>query len=319
MTNPLRVGVIGVGRGWRRFRRALSALADRFVVQALCDQVREQAAQEAEEVGCADVAGPAALLEDAEVEALLLVDTQWYGWWPVERACRLGKPVLCAVPLAVDDAHADALHQLALDSRVPVLIEMRPRLAPATERLRALLESELGPARFVVCESVQPPARVSTVPDRRAPAALLGPRGIALVDWCLSLLGGEPVAVQASGLDTQELASLFLELADGRAVQVFRRRAPGARRSLRLEVIAERGSATVELPGQVLWTDQAGRHAHLLPKQRPVCQTLLERFFQVVREGQAPAPDLATAYQALRWLRAAGVSWAEGKRIAVSG
>ena len=47
MTDLLRVGVIGLGRRWRkRYKPALGALRQRFAVRAVCDQVRERAQRE---------------------------------------------------------------------------------------------------------------------------------------------------------------------------------------------------------------------------------------------------------------------------------
>ena len=46
----LRVGLIGLGDAWQaRLRPALRALADRFEVRAICDQVRHRAEQAAAE------------------------------------------------------------------------------------------------------------------------------------------------------------------------------------------------------------------------------------------------------------------------------
>src|SRR5947209_8399005 len=131
MADPLRMGVIGLGRHWKKsFRAALRALPDHFEVHALCDQVRNRARQEARLLGCHAVPGPTALLESAEVDALLLLDTQWFGLWPLELACRFGKPVFCAGPLEPEDARADALCQQVQNSRLPVMVGMTPRFAP---------------------------------------------------------------------------------------------------------------------------------------------------------------------------------------------
>src|SRR5438067_8986693 len=88
---PLRLGVIGLGAAWRkRYRPALLALADHFLIEIVCDQVLGRAERVARELGCAAAAGPAELLESGRVDALLLADLQWFGLWPVELACRAG-------------------------------------------------------------------------------------------------------------------------------------------------------------------------------------------------------------------------------------
>src|SRR4029077_3186333 len=103
-----------------------------------------------------------------------------------------------------------------------------------------------------------------------------GPVGAALGDCAAPLLGGEPTGVLATGGDGWGFTSLLLEFADGRAARITRRRAPWARRGVRLQVVAEHGSATVDLPGRVRWATADGRHLHVLRGQRPLGQVLLE-------------------------------------------
>src|SRR4051812_30923238 len=224
MTNPLRIGVIGLGRRWRRrYRPALLALPERFRIQVVYDQVLQRALREAQQLSCAAAVGLTELFERDSVDAVLLLDPQWFGLWPLELACRAGKPVFCCIGLDRDDGHADALCQQVQASRLPVMVEMAPRQAPATARLRDLLATELGPARLVVCESIQPAGGPRQPPRRRSG---LGSVGIPLVDWCTSLLGADPVRTQGDGVDALGLARLLLEFPDGRAAQITRWTAP---------------------------------------------------------------------------------------------
>src|SRR5262245_37514254 len=107
MAQRLRVGIIGLGRRWQRYQPALMALRGLFEVVAVCDPHPGRAEQAARSVGCPAADGPTDLLERDEVQAALLLDPPWYGLWPVEQACRVGKPVFCAAPLGGDDAFAD--------------------------------------------------------------------------------------------------------------------------------------------------------------------------------------------------------------------
>jgi|SRR5947209_6922069 len=305
MTDLLRVGVIGLGRRWRkRYKPALRALGQRFAVRAVCDQVRERAATEARTLRCPAVAGPAALLERDDVDAVLLADVQWFGLWPVERACRFAKPVFCACPLAQDDAHADALLRQVEESRLPVMVEMAPRLAAETTRLRELLQTQLGPARRVFCDAIVPQRGAAGQAEGvgSCAASLLGGLGVSLPDWCAPLLGGEPGRVKVT--EVEDGQELLLDFGGGRAAEIRHRRLAGVRR-LRLEVVAERGLAVAELPGQVFWTARDGKHVHLMARREPAGRVLLERFHQAVTTGQPPEPDLRDAHRALGWLRAA--------------
>jgi predicted dehydrogenase len=308
MTKPLRVGVIGLGPLWhKRYKPPLLALRAHLQVAAVCDQVEHHAAVEARRVGCAAAAGPTDLLEKEDVEAVLLLDPQWYRLWPVEVACRLGKPVFCCPPLDSDDAHADALCEQVRTSRLPLVVEMIPRAAPAVRRLRELLETRLGSCRLLLAEVVEGPLGSTTGP---------GPGGeTALLDCCRGLISGEPTACSAVGLDRADLASFFLEFDGGRAIQVTRYRAPRPRGGMRLHAVAERGSATLEFPNRLHWDDADGHHTHVAPMDRPLGQVLLEQFLEVVRAGRAPEPGLDEVCRLLGWVRAAARSLAQGHRI----
>ncbi|HXG08591.1 MAG TPA: Gfo/Idh/MocA family oxidoreductase [Gemmataceae bacterium] len=321
MTKRLRVGVIGLGRRWqKRYRPALLKLSDRFEVRALCDGVYQRAINEAHRLGCDAVAGPTQLLEGEDIDALLLLDPPWYRLWPLEAACRAGRPVFCCATPEQDEVHADALCRQVQESRLPVMLEMALRFVPATLRLRELLETRLGPARTVLVELIQP-AQEEAASDGEAAAArlrnLLGGRGVGLLDWCAHLLGEEPANVLAGG-GTGPLTTLLLEFGGGRSAQITHWRAPGARRALRLRVAAERGSAMVEPPARLQWNDEDGRHAHVLPPRQQLGQMLLERFHRTLTDSQAPEPNLADACRVLGWLKAAVRSLAEGQRVALN-
>ncbi len=131
----LRVGVIGLGRRWRRYRALLARLRDHVEVRAVCDHIARRADSEAQQFDCAAAVGPVELLERPDVEAVLLLDPQWYGLWSLEYACRVNKPVLCALSPTSDDTYADTLRQRIDKSGLPVLMALPPLLAPATRRL----------------------------------------------------------------------------------------------------------------------------------------------------------------------------------------
>lgn len=301
-SKPLRVGVIGLGSRWqKRYQPAFAALRKLYEVRVLCDPMQQHALREARRLGCDAVAGMTVLLESDDVEAVFVLDERWFGLWPVEQACRFGKPVLCATSLEHDDAGADALLARVRERQLPVIAELRPRLAPAVARLREMLSGELGPPRLVICES-----RDADEPSAAGPAApLLGPDGIGLVDACLSLFGDEPVGVRAERLTDADYGSLLLDFGGGRAAHVCHYRAAGLRPGVRLQVVTEKSGAQAQLPGRLEWADAAGRHQLALGGRRSLTQLLLERFYEAVRSGQAPSPSLDDAHRALRVLRAA--------------
>ncbi len=305
----LRVGVIGLGRCWRRYRPLLGRLHQHVEVRAVCDQILRRAEIEAQQFDCAATAGPAELLERSDVEAVLLLDAQWYGLWPLEHACRLNKPVLCALSPASDEAHADALHERIQTCGLPVLMALPLLLAPATRQLRELLTHRLGQARLVRADWSKLP---SFPEDLLSDAAVL-----PLLAACAWLLDDVPRSVWALDGESASFVTLMLRFGRDRLAQVNLWTATAGRTPPRFEVVAETGTATAELPRQLRWRDADGQHTQRLPP-RSAEQSSLERFILALRAGQPLRPSFADAYQALTWLRAAIRSRSEGKCILVT-
>src|SRR3954469_5473092 len=121
MAERLRVGVVGLGRRWAApSRPALLALRDRFAVRGVTDPCPRRAARAARDLGCPAAPGVLALL-DTDLDAVLLLGRPWYRLWPLEQACRLGRPVYLGTSLAADDARADAVLQQARVANLPVM------------------------------------------------------------------------------------------------------------------------------------------------------------------------------------------------------
>jgi predicted dehydrogenase len=304
---PLQVGVIGLGQQWRRrYKPALRALRDRFTVRLLCDQVHGLAAREARGLGCDAVLGPTELLDNDAIQAVLLLDAQWFRLWPLEQACRSGKPVYCLGDVAVGEKDLPGLVQQVRESRLPVMAGFGPREAWVTAALRDLLAGPLGPASGVVCNFVQPHpgAGAAASPDA------------GLIDWCAGVVGAEPVSVVATRTEDGSFTSLLLEFPEGRRAQLTGWGASAVWHAPRLEVIAERGWAQAELPGRLRSVDADGWHSESR-RGRPPEQLLLERFAQSVRAGQPPQPNLEDACRVVAWLHAAEQSHKEGRRVQV--
>jgi predicted dehydrogenase len=311
MTKRLSIGVIGLGRKWQdRYKPALVALQNRFVVRGVFDQVQETAEKEAAQLRSRAMAGPTELVEDKDLEAVLCIDRQWFGLWPIGVACRRKLPVFSAVSPAIDDDHADAIYQQVQDSELPVMVEMLPRVAPAATRIQELLKGELGPPRFLLCDSVLP-LRESSGKE----GGHVSGWGLSMVDWCARLVGAQPVAVTATVGKGGAWESQIWEFAQGQGVQIVFRRGRGSGPCAQLHVTAEHGLAVVRFPRHVSWTSTTGSHRQSLPQPAPVGQLLLENFYRCVREGQTLEPSLAEAFAVLRWLRSAQRSVSQERRV----
>jgi predicted dehydrogenase len=304
----LRVGVIGLGRRWRRYRPALAALRGHLEVRAVCDQVLRHAAVEARRMRCAAAAGCVELLTRGDVDALLLLDAQWFGLWPLGRACQAGKPVFCAVP---PDGEADALRAQVRDAGLPVLMALAPVLAPAAVRLRDLLTHRLGPARLVRGDGWLDARRSESTDVLRS--ALVLP----LLAGCAALFDAEPQSVWTVADDGPAFATLVLAFGTGRLAQVNLWSGPAVRTACRIEVVAEKGTAAAELPGRLRWQDDDGRHEQRL-RPCPLEQSQLDRFVTALRTNQPLRPNFEDACRALAWLHAARQSRDEGRRVTLA-
>jgi predicted dehydrogenase len=294
MAERLRIGVVGVGRGWAaRYRPALTALRDRFAIRAVTDPCPRRAADAGGELGCPATPGVLALLE-ADLDAVLLLGRPWYRLWPLEQACRLGRPVYLGTSLAADDAHADAVVQQVRVANLPVMAELLPRLAPATERLRGLLP-KLGPLRSAIA-TAERSGRGRSVEAARA-------AGLALLDWCGGLFDRAPVAIRSLGEPAAGHAGWLLDF--GGPVAQVTTWPGGGRGSVRLRVVGERGWAEVVLPRRVRWQIGKVRHADELPAGPPLVRQAIEQFHAALTGGRPPQPGLDDAYRALAWLRTA--------------
>ncbi|HEY7311898.1 MAG TPA: hypothetical protein VH643_21215 [Gemmataceae bacterium] len=304
----LRVGVIGLGRRWRRYRPILAQLRDHVEVRAVWDHVVRRAESEARQLRCTAAGGPVELIERSDVEAVLLFDSQWFGLWPLEHLCRTKKPVFCTLAADSEAAHVDALRQRIQDSELPVLMALGPLLAPANLLLRELLIHRLGPARLVRADW-------SVTPPRSGPARdlLSNPVVLPLLAGCAWLLDDRPRSVWTIDGEGASFVTMVLRFGGERLGQVnlwtAAARAPG-----RFEVVAEAGTVTAELPRQLRWRDDDGQHSQRLPP-RSIEQSGLERFLLSLRAGQPLRPNFEDAFQALTWLRAAVRSREEGRRI----
>lgn len=289
MPSPLRIGVVGLGCRWPRYRQALLALSREAQAVAVHDPALERAEAEARELGCEAAAGVVELIERPDVDAVLVPGGAWYGLWAVERAARAAKPVLCAASLVEDEARLDAIPPDG------VHVSLWPALTLAWEALAERLRESLGRPLF---------AQVTWT--RHGDRDLLTSAGaLALFRACADLFGEAPRRVAALPTPSAvDCASLILEFDEQRLAQLTLWGGPAARPSLTVQVEAEGGPARLEMPRRIEWQDVEGRHALQLPGGLAE-GLVLDRFVRAVRDGEPPACGLVEAREALGWLRAA--------------
>ncbi len=107
VADPVRVGVIGAGRIGTSHATLLAREVPGAHLVAVADARAEAAERLAGSLGCRAVSGPAALLADDEVEAVVIAASSTAHAELVVAAARAGKAVFCEKPMAMTLEDAD--------------------------------------------------------------------------------------------------------------------------------------------------------------------------------------------------------------------
>ena len=333
----IRVGLVGLGSAWeQRHRPSLRALADRFEVRAVCEQVRCRAEQAAAQLGAEVVDGFRNLIAREDVEAVLMLAPQWYGPLPIFAACQMRKPVYCAGGLELDMEQAQKITERVRQAGIVFMAELARRHAPATVRLKELIATRLGAPRLLFCHlrsfwNPPAPGDLNGLGSRCADAEL-----VELVDWCCYIVGQAPTYVmglhhQAGGLERgqEDYVTICLDFSppdrpgQGPAAQIsYNRSIPAGweeamtyRPPAALQIHCQQGIGFLDLPATVVWFDEAGRHLESLEDERPVGERLLCQFYRLLLNPNNQTQDLEDVFRAIFILHQARRSHLLGQRI----
>jgi len=335
----LRVGLVGLGDAWHsRHETALMALADRFEVRAVCDQVRHRAELAASKFHAEVVDGYRVLTGREDIDAILVLSPEWFGALPILAACESRKAVYCAAGLELDPQEAQKIKCRVEESGIAFVAEFPRRHSPATLRLKELIATRLGTPRLLFCHQRSaanaPPNDATVYPFSKLSHSTFA-QLIAQVDWCRYIVDREPTAVTgvvhraSPDRDSDDYLMMSLDFSPrgeagagtiaqiscGRYVPADWHEAIAYRPLAALQVSCEKGIAFVDLPANLVWFDEAGRHQESLESERPVGERLLTHFFRSVTSLVRKTSDLEDAYRALCVVQAARRSHAEGRRI----
>lgn len=310
-------------------------LGDRFEVKAVCEEVAVRAQQVAREFDATAVDGFRALTARKDVDAILMLCPQWFGPLPIFAACDEGKAVYCAAALDLDYQQAQLVKQRVEQSGIAFMAALPRRLAAATLRLKELIATRLGPPRILFCHKrlvvpSQPPTDQRTWHNSPVQRDL-----IELVDWCRYIVGQEPTSVWGVSHggctpgDTEEYQMMSLDFSpldspgNGPLAQISCGQyfpdswseAVAFRPPAALQVRCQHGVAFVDLPSNLIWFDQAGRHQESLESERPVGEQLLSQFYRAVTSLVRRTSDLEDAFRSLTVVLAARESCQQSRRV----
>ncbi len=195
---PIRVGIVGLGRsGWGIHARTL-AEAEGFRVVAVADAEAERRQEAVERFACRAYAQPAELLDDPRVE-LVVVATPSHTHAAVgEAALRAGKHVLVEKPMATSLAEADRLLAAARETGRVLTVFQQRRFDPDFLKVQEVVASgKLGPLHLVKMSRHSYQRRRDWQTLRKFGGGQLNNWGAHVIDQALVLLQGEAELVFA--------------------------------------------------------------------------------------------------------------------------
>jgi predicted dehydrogenase len=308
----IRTGVVGLGDSWeRRHKPALLRMSDKFEIRAVFDEVSYRGRTQATELECDAADGFTCLIERDDIDAVYVLGGSWLGLEPVHAACRAGKAVFLDRPIGTATPCADDVIQALQSSGVRFMVEFPWRFYPATIRLMELLSSGLGSPQLAFCEQHVFESVKSAIRHEPEHNYIL----LHLADWLRFVFSQDPTTSQSAGgcfstgpsRGFETLIARFGNACVGQAtvlryLQPQWTEAARFQRSACFQVVAEHGMAFLDMPGQITWFDQSGRHDESLDMDRPIGEMLNDRFYRIVRHGLNPSPGLDDAVWARRMI-----------------
>jgi predicted dehydrogenase len=333
----LRIGVIGQGRDWQsRYLPALRSMRDRFQVVGIYNSVSMLADAVARELDAERFDSFRAVLESPSLDAVLVLEDDWYQMMPLFAACEYGKAVFCGAELNFDPNTAIQVRNQIQSSGIAFMTEFPRRFAPATLRLKELIATRLGRPRLLfchrrlACESKDSP-KVRSL-DSRSQRELL-----ELVDWCNYIVADSPSWIQAIQHTSSQLPSysdyqilslgfgspendskaILAQISCGAYIPEVWHEAIAFRPPAAIQVCCEKGVAFIDLPTTLVWFDEAGRHQETLDTELSVGQQMLGQFHRSITSLVRKSNDLEDTCLALHILDLAKKSTNLGARVAI--
>ncbi|TWT72918.1 Gfo/Idh/MocA family protein [Allorhodopirellula solitaria] len=169
---------------------------------------------------------------------------------------------------------------------------------------------------------------------------------IELIDWCTYVVGGQAESVMSANCyptspwDYRALSLRFTgplqnpsrgqspdqkeedhtataQVSCGNYIPAKWQEAIGFRPPAAMQVCCDHGVAFVDLPGTLVWFDDAGRHQESLESESPLGEKMLAQFHRAVTSLVRNLSGLDEAFQASAILRAAEQSSENGQRIRI--
>jgi len=278
------------------------------------------------------------ILEDASVQAVLVLTPPNTHLALVQRLAQAGKHVLVEKPLEINLARAQTLVQVCEDHGVLLAVMLQHRLRPAAARLRALLDDgELG--QLVSASASVRWWRPQSYYDEPGRGTLARDGGGVLITQAIHTLDlllactGLPMRVMGLAstspvhtLEGEDCACALLHFANGAMATLLATTAAYPGFPERLELNGTLGSASLEagllqvafMNGQSLSAggqQDSGGGADPMAFDHGAHRTVIKDFIDAVRQGREPAVNGRSALAAQQVIGAIMASSQSGRPV----
>jgi predicted dehydrogenase len=312
----------------------LRLLSERFEVAGVYNAVSSLADNAAREFEAHCFEGFREMLSDDAIDAVMFLESGWYGTTPLYAACDTGKAVYCGAEIEIVPEQASMLHSIVERSGIAFMAEFPKRLAPASLRLKELIATRLGEPELLFCHSRLPEVGAKNQRQSKSGLARMDRELMELIDWC-SFVAGKPVRmIQATQHQSESKAvtdylalsvdlslpeakpgTTLAQISCGTYVPSSWQEAANFRPPADLQVCCKNGLAFVDLPNSLIWFDEAGRHQESLEAELPVGQQLLAQFHRAVTSLVRKTADMEDVFRSLKALQIARESVRIGRGI----
>jgi predicted dehydrogenase len=332
----LRIGLIGQSRDWKTvYGPLLMQMRDRYEVRSVYNSVAALADQVAHQFDADSEASFRSMVARPDIDAVIALESDWYGALPIYAACDAGKAVFCGSDVQLDSSTMEEVRQRVSDSGIAFISELPRRFAPATVRLKELIATRLGEPRLLFCHRRLPHDSIEVEKSANALQTRSERELVELVDWCRFLVGEEPTWVQGIrhpfiqnpsvsnyqvvslgfGDPERESDSVLAQISCGAYIPAQWHEAIAFRPPAAIQVCCTNGLAFVDLPTSLVWFDSAGRHQESLDHEPSGCQMLLQQFHRSVTSPVQRVENLNDIYVAINIVSLARESMLAAQRM----
>lgn len=281
------LGVVGFASAWEEsYREVIRRQAKPVTLRGIYHTVPALADQTARDWQSWIAPSLTSLFERPEIDAVLVLDTAWHGLYALELAIRWRKPVLITGPWREEISRLEQIHLAAREAGVLLMAAFPRRHSPATNRLRELMATQLGPAKSI---TVHVPGASEQAQDQLT----------ELIDWCSSIFGRQPIGITATRDPDLLQIDLRFPSPDLKAVI---RLTPGDETAAAesLVIDCQHGSAVLIDDTQIAWSIGSQQTHNTLTSDRPSAEIILDQFCRRVVGGLVPVADLGDVLRSAR-------------------